>query len=638
MALAAGLYFRAPRAPRAGRRGVRGALRGPLPFRARRRGLVRGPARPWFRRPSTVLLALGLPALYFWIRAELGAPGRGALPPLSSAPPRAQFRPPRPLCPAAGVPDGALPRDRDPDRPLPLLRGLRDGGGSPAHAPARARRHRGSPSMAASPSCGQLLRPDRLARSARSRTPMPAAWCAVGSPISGPWRAPGGRRCAHPPGGGGPATTPGSACARPGDGSSWRRRSSSCSWACSTMHADTYMVAPLLLGAASVLVHQGVLYASLAWSAAASSSLALHADFFVPSTLPRDDVVWALLVIWAGLVLAARALRLLPRPSAGAAVLAALVFGQVLYHQPWSQAGLLAVACGAVLAALTPRERPSPRHPRSSPGRPAASGRAGLARLLQPGAIEGEGSAGALHAWPFLVDHRGPVPGRRRRRSTSRMGDEPHAPASAAALPPDARAPRSHRRSPSRRHGWVATRGRSPPAPHYGRPFADARHRAAVRPLRGAGRGLVPRGRRAGRLPYTIAELCLLVPLRRSGGAAPPHHHGLVVRVRRLGEPGRVFPAGRGQAGLRRPAPRAAPALVATRTGPARHRDRLDARASPGHGRGPGRGGPAQPDVRVRSGASGATRPTTWWPSAASWPSCSWSSGASCTCASCTRT
>jgi hypothetical protein len=75
----------------------------------------------------------------------------------------------------------------------------------------------------------------------------------------------------------------------------------------------------------------------------------------------------------------------------------------VAYHRPWSDAGLWAVAFAAVLAALTPRDTSEP----SSPDEALAA-----ALLLavpvwlvyfSQAAIEDEGLAGALRAWPLLA-------------------------------------------------------------------------------------------------------------------------------------------------------------------------------------------------------------------------------------------
>lgn len=108
-------------------------------------------------------------------------------------------------------------------------------------------------------------------------------------------------------------------------------------------------VLPLLLGAASVILHQGILRRSTPWLAAGAglALLALHADFVVPSLLPKAAVVWILLGLWAAALLA----RL---PGLVGALAAAAVFGHVLWQGPASTAGLGAFALGALLAAATP--------------------------------------------------------------------------------------------------------------------------------------------------------------------------------------------------------------------------------------------------------------------------------------------
>ncbi len=108
-------------------------------------------------------------------------------------------------------------------------------------------------------------------------------------------------------------------------------------------------VLPLLLGGASVLIHQGILRRSRPWieAGAALALLGLHAGFVVPSLLPKEAVVWVLLGLWAAALVA----RL---PGREGAIAAALTFGHVLWHGPGSTSGLAAFAIGAVLAAATP--------------------------------------------------------------------------------------------------------------------------------------------------------------------------------------------------------------------------------------------------------------------------------------------
>jgi hypothetical protein len=171
---------------------------------------------------------------------------------------------------------------------------------------------------------------------------------------------------------------------------------------------DTYSVAPLLLGAASLWVHQGVLKGSGAYHAIASglAALAVHADFAVPSYLPRDRVVWVVLALWSVLILAGQRFAERLRPAQlgpAAAVLAATVFAHVLYHHPGSSTGLAALALMAVLAAHTPREAGSAVLPeeRLSAGLllavPAWLVYFSQARLRELGA------AAALETWPLLA-------------------------------------------------------------------------------------------------------------------------------------------------------------------------------------------------------------------------------------------
>src|SRR5205807_2275958 len=88
--------------------------------------------------------------------------------------------------------------------------------------------------------------------------------------------------------------------------------------------SDTYMVAPLLVGAATVFIHQGVILlralpansVSAAQSgrgfnrgvfylvmAAVEITAALHADFLVQSYLSRENVIWAILLMWLAVLM-----------------------------------------------------------------------------------------------------------------------------------------------------------------------------------------------------------------------------------------------------------------------------------------------------------------------------------------------
>ncbi|MHC4918151.1 MAG: hypothetical protein ACYTKC_01035 [Planctomycetota bacterium] len=121
-------------------------------------------------------------------------------------------------------------------------------------------------------------------------------------------------------------------------------------------------VAPLLLGAASVLVHHGVLQRSTGYFVAAGIEvlLALHADFVVHSYLDREHVVWVLLLLWALLLVMHAALqkRLASgRMDTAVAGFTAITVLHVLYHGPTSTTGLWVMALVGVLGALTPLTR-----------------------------------------------------------------------------------------------------------------------------------------------------------------------------------------------------------------------------------------------------------------------------------------
>lgn len=134
----------------------------------------------------------------------------------------------------------------------------------------------------------------------------------------------------------------------------------SLAWGLADSSSSSFLVAPLFLGGATLLAHQALIRGSSSlWAFAALEALvALHADFFTPSWLPKDEVVWSLLAVWGALLAASEA-----RPESGArkaigaisAGLAALTLAHVFHHGPSSTAGLWAFAAAASLAALTPR-------------------------------------------------------------------------------------------------------------------------------------------------------------------------------------------------------------------------------------------------------------------------------------------
>jgi len=150
--------------------------------------------------------------------------------------------------------------------------------------------------------------------------------------------------------------------------------------------SNTYMVAPLLAGAATVFIHQGVIrmlrtmmeplsqapaerttsvpgsrVRGIAYLILGALELlaALHMDFLIPSYLDRDYVVWAILVLWSAMLIIH---QLLPRKpdfeieTIGriALVFAALISAHIFYHRPWNATGLWAMAFLGISAALNP--------------------------------------------------------------------------------------------------------------------------------------------------------------------------------------------------------------------------------------------------------------------------------------------
>ncbi|HLY11198.1 MAG TPA: hypothetical protein VKW04_17995, partial [Planctomycetota bacterium] len=167
---------------------------------------------------------------------------------------------------------------------------------------------------------------------------------------------------------------------------------------------SSLMVAPLILGAASVLVHQGILRQSRVYPLLAQAEvvLALHAGFVVPSVLPQAQIVWALLALWTALLAAHPGIsRLAPgwRADVHVAILATLVGLHIAWHGPASAAGLWAFAAGITLLALTPTASRAPERPGEF-----------LAAALLPWApawlvwfSQVKSPADALSAWPALV-------------------------------------------------------------------------------------------------------------------------------------------------------------------------------------------------------------------------------------------
>ncbi|MCX5789598.1 MAG: hypothetical protein NTX64_14000 [Elusimicrobia bacterium] len=120
------------------------------------------------------------------------------------------------------------------------------------------------------------------------------------------------------------------------------------------------LVAPLLLGGASLAAHQSLIRRSAALHALALLELLLaaHAGFFVQSWLPFHAAVWAVLAVWGALLAWAEAdgQGLAAQTMAPASTLLLLIaLAHVFYHGPSSAAGLGAFAAAAALLSLTPR-------------------------------------------------------------------------------------------------------------------------------------------------------------------------------------------------------------------------------------------------------------------------------------------
>jgi len=136
-------------------------------------------------------------------------------------------------------------------------------------------------------------------------------------------------------------------------------------WGIADYSADTKMVAPLLAGAATILIHRGIIRRSpLSFVIAALELVAaLHIDFLIPSYLPRDHVIWAVLGAWFSLLAAYRFLPGKLRPETVgqvALVSGALVLAHIFYHRPWSVVGLWGLGLGVLLGAWTPQRNREP--------------------------------------------------------------------------------------------------------------------------------------------------------------------------------------------------------------------------------------------------------------------------------------
>jgi hypothetical protein len=193
-------------------------------------------------------------------------------------------------------------------------------------------------------------------------------------------------------------------------------------WGLVDYSANTFMVAPLLAGAATIFMHQGILRRSPLYLIVAGVELAvaLHMDFFIPSYLSKDDIIWVILGIWLAVLVAFEFLpRKLQPEIIGkiAAVLGAFVLAHVLYHRPWSPVGLWGMGLGALLAAWSPIGAPrTAGDVQTAPNPSALSARAvekAFAALLllvpvwlvyfSQARFEERGMEAVLESWPVLA-------------------------------------------------------------------------------------------------------------------------------------------------------------------------------------------------------------------------------------------
>jgi len=171
---------------------------------------------------------------------------------------------------------------------------------------------------------------------------------------------------------------------------------------------NTYIFAPLLIGAASLFAHQGSVSSTRFYLGLAGllAAVAVHADFLMPSYLGRLDVIWVILGLWAALLAGTRLInRWIPVqvPDRCHLLLCMVAFFHILYHRPWNLSALAAMAISGVLLALVPRED---RWPDSTGQRWTA----GILLTWIPwmayfGQVyfSGKGADGMFDTWPVLV-------------------------------------------------------------------------------------------------------------------------------------------------------------------------------------------------------------------------------------------
>ncbi len=128
----------------------------------------------------------------------------------------------------------------------------------------------------------------------------------------------------------------------------------------SAFSEDSLAFAPLLAAGASVLVHHGILTRSplLLCTAGMELLLALHADYITPSLLGREQIVIVLLAAWALLLLCrlvpALNMKALPFSWLSSGFMAISLLHIVLEQHAWSNRGLWSFAFASALAACTP--------------------------------------------------------------------------------------------------------------------------------------------------------------------------------------------------------------------------------------------------------------------------------------------
>ena len=179
-------------------------------------------------------------------------------------------------------------------------------------------------------------------------------------------------------------------------------------WGLSDYQSDTFMAAPLLAGAASIFIHLGVIRQTAVYLifAALELTCALHLDFLIPSYLPKDAVIWVILAIWLGCLIIhqfkAPWIRL-KHLGPLALIFAGLTLAHVAYHHPSSYSGLWGVGFAALLAAWHPQKD---RIAANAEEKVCAATLlwipAWLVYFSQAPLLE-RGLAGAFLAWPVLA-------------------------------------------------------------------------------------------------------------------------------------------------------------------------------------------------------------------------------------------